>query len=149
MGKNKIVKIGCASAFWGDTNSAAPQLVYSGNIDYLVFDYLAEVTMSILAGAKMKNTDMGYAADFVKHMSPLLSEVKKRRIKVISNAGGINPEACRAAIMEEAKKVGVELNIALVKGDNLVDQKNQLQSLLATELESGQTTPDFITSINA
>ena len=126
MEKNKIVKIGCASAFWGDTSSAAPQLVYSGNIDYLVFDYLAEVTMSILAGAKLKNTDMGYATDFVKHMLPILNEVKKRGIKVISNAGGINPEACRAAVMEEAKKAGVELNIALVKGDNLVDQKKQL-----------------------
>jgi len=149
MGKNKIVKIGCASAFWGDTSSAAPQLVYSGNIDYLVFDYLAEVTMSILAGAKLKNTDMGYATDFVKHMSPLLSEVKKRGIKVISNAGGINPEACRAAVMEEAKKAGVELNIALVKGDNLVDQKKQLQALPVTELETGQTMPDNVTSINA
>ena len=149
MAKNKIVKIGCASAFWGDTSSAAPQLVYSGNIDYLVFDYLAEVTMSILAGAKLKNTDMGYATDFVKHMSPLLSEVKKRGIKVISNAGGINPEACRAAVMEEAKKAGVELNIALVKGDNLVDQKKQLQALPVTELETGQTMPDGITSINA
>jgi len=149
MAKNKIVKIGCASAFWGDTSSAAPQLVYSGIIDYLVFDYLAEVTMSILAGAKLKNTDMGYATDFVKHMSPLLSEVKKRGIKVISNAGGINPEACRAAVMEEAKKAGVELNIALVKGDNLVNQKKQLQALPVTELETGQTMPDGITSINA
>ena len=149
MAKNKIVKIGCASAFWGDTSSAAPQLVYSGNIDYLVFDYLAEVTMSILAGAKLKNTDMGYATDFVKHMSPILSEVKKRGIKVISNAGGINPEACRAAVIEEAKKAGVELNIALVKGDNLVDQKKQLQALPVTELETGQTMPDNVTSINA
>ncbi len=149
MEKNKIVKIGCASAFWGDTSSAAPQLVYSGNIDYLVFDYLAEVTMSILAGAKLKNTDMGYATDFVKHMSPLLSEVKKRGIKIISNAGGINPEACRAAVIEEAKKAGVELNIALVKGDNLVEQKKQLQALPVTELETGQTMPDNVTSINA
>ena len=88
MEKNKIVKIGCASAFWGDTSSAAPQLVYSGNIDYLVFDYLAEVTMSILAGAKLKNTDMGYATDFVKHMSPLLSEVKNAGSRSLVMLGG-------------------------------------------------------------
>ncbi|GIS73680.1 MAG: hypothetical protein CM1200mP10_32570 [Candidatus Neomarinimicrobiota bacterium] len=75
--------------------------------------------------------------------------MKKRGIKVISNAGGINPEACRAAVMKEAKKAGVELNIALVKGDNLFDQKKKLQALPVTELETGKTMPDGITSINA
>ena len=149
MAKNKIVKIGCASAFWGDTSSAAPQLVYSGNIDYLVFDYLAEVTMSILAGAKMKNPDLGYATDYIKHIGPLLTDIKKQGIKVISNAGGMNLKSCRNAVLEEAKKAGIELNIALVKGDNLVDQKKQLQALPVTELETGQTMPDNVTSINA
>jgi hypothetical protein len=149
MEKNKTVKIGCASAFWGDTSSAAPQLVHSGSIDYLVFDYLAEVTMSILAGAKMKNPDLGYATDFIKHIGPLLSDIKKQGIKVISNAGGINLKSCRNAVLEEAKKVGIKLNIAIVEGDNLINQENSLRELPVKELETDKAMPEEIISINA
>ena len=149
MKKNKAIKIGCASAFWGDTSSAAPQLVHSGNIDYLVFDYLAEVTMSILASAKMKNPDLGYATDFIKHIGPLLTEIKKQQIKVISNAGGINLISCRNAVLEEAKKVGIELNIAIVEGDNLINQENMLRELPVKELETDKSLPGGIVSINA
>lgn len=149
MKKNKSVKIGCASAFWGDTSSAAPQLVYSGNIDYLVFDYLAEVTMSILAGAKIKNPDLGYATDFIKHIGPLLTDIKKQGIKVISNAGGINLKSCRKAVLEEAKKAGIELNIAIVEGDNLINQENVLRELPVKELETNKAMPKGIVSINA
>ena len=149
MAKNKIVKIGCASAFWGDTSSAAPQLVYSGNIDYLVFDYLAEVTMSILAGAKMKNPDLGYATDYIKHIGPLLTDIKKQGIKVISNAGGMNLKSCRNAVLEEAKKAGIELNIAIVEGDNLINQENMLRELPVKELETDKSMPKGIVSINA
>tara|TARA_B100001146_G_scaffold131160_1_gene115217 strand:- start:274 stop:2070 length:1797 start_codon:yes stop_codon:yes gene_type:complete len=149
MKKNKTVKIGCASAFWGDTSSAAPQLVHSGSIDYLVFDYLAEVTMSILAGAKMKNPNLGYAADFIKHIGPLLTDIKKQGIKVISNAGGINLKSCRNAVLEEAKKAGIELNIAIVEGDNLINQENALRELPVKELETNKTIPKGIVSINA
>ena len=149
MKKNKTVKIGCASAFWGDTSSAAPQLVHSGSIDYLVFDYLAEVTMSILAGAKMKNPDLGYATDFIKHIGPLLTDIKKQGIKVISNAGGINLKSCRNAVLEEAKKEGIELNIAIVEGDNLINQENALRKLPVKELETGKAMPKGMVSINA
>jgi len=149
MKKNKTVKIGCASAFWGDTSSAAPQLVHSESIDYLVFDYLAEVTMSILAGAKMKNPDLGYATDFIKHIGPLLTDIKKQGIKVISNAGGINLISCRNAVLEEAKKAGIELNIAIVEGDNLINQENALRELPVKELETGKAMPKGIVSINA
>ena len=149
MKKKKIVKIGCASAFWGDTSTAAPQLVNSGGIDYLVFDYLAEVTMSILADAKMKNPDLGYATDFIKHVGPLLSEIKKQQIKIISNAGGINLKSCRNAILEEGIKAGIELKIAIVEGDNLIDQENLLRELPVKELETDKSMPKGIVSINA
>ena len=135
--------------FWRDTSSAAPQLVHSGNIDYLVFDYLAEVTMSILASAKMKNPDLGYATDFIKHIGPLLTEIKKQQIKVISNAGGINLISCKNAVLEEAKKVGIELNIAIVEGDNLINQENMLRALPVKELETDKSLPEGIVSINA
>ena len=96
---NKIVRIGGASGFWGDSMVGAPQLVNSGLIDYLVFDYLAETTMAILAAARARKPEMGYATDFVDvAMKTVLPEVMRRGIKVVANAGGINPKACAAAL---------------------------------------------------
>ncbi len=142
------VRIGCAAGFWGDTNSAAFQLVRQGEIDYLVFDYLAEVTLSIMAGARMKDANAGYAHDFVTQvMAPLAREIKEKKIKVISNAGGVNPRACREALRAVFAEAGVEMNIALVEGDDLNGRRDQFTD--CKELDTGADLPPITVTMNA
>lgn len=142
------VRIGCAAGFWGDTNSAAFQLVRQGDIDYLVFDYLAEVTLSIMAGARMKDANAGYAHDFVTQvMAPLAREIKEKNIKVVSNAGGVNPRACREALQKVFAEAGVDMNIALVEGDDLNGRRDQFSD--CKELDSGAALPPVTVTMNA
>src|SRR5690606_5787335 len=116
----RTIRIGGASGFWGDTSLAAPQLLRGAELDYLVFDYLAEVTMSIMAQARARSPEAGYATDFVRvTMAPLLRELKERGVRVVSNAGGVNPLACRDALRQAAKEAGVDLKIGVVLGDDL------------------------------
>ena len=101
---NKKIRIGCASGFWGDTDIAAPQIVEKGDVDYLVFDYLSEVTMSILAGEKLKNSNKGYTKDFINQDWTCPKKIKQKKIKVISNVGGVNIDACKKALIDEAEQ---------------------------------------------
>lgn len=150
MPSKDLIRIGCASAFWGDTETAAFQLVRQADIDYLVFDYLAEITMSILAGARMKSPDAGYATDFVTHvMAPLLPEIAEKRIRVISNAGGINPRACAAVIEKLVADKGLALKVAVVEGDNLQTQRSTLADLDLRDVDSGAAMPPMLVSMNA
>ncbi len=146
----KPIRIGCASAFWGDTETAAQQLIDHGQLDYLVFDYLAEITMAIMAGQKRKNPEAGFAHDFIHPvMAPLLAKIKAQNIKVISNAGGINPHACAQALAVEAKKQHIDLKIAVVDGDSLSHKQADYQEIALTEMFSGAKMPEKTLSANA
>ena len=148
--KKDAIRIGCASAFWGDSSVGAPQLVHGGNIDYLVFDYLAELTMPIMAGARLKDPGAGYAKDFVTvAMQSMLTEVTAKGIRVISNAGGVNPRACADALAALARQQGVELKIAVVEGDDVMPLIPELRAQGVTEFQSGAPLPKQLISANA
>ncbi|HCQ9870833.1 acyclic terpene utilization AtuA family protein [Acinetobacter baumannii] len=147
---HRVVKIGCASGFWGDTNTAAFQLVHLTDINYLVFDYLSEITMSIMAKAKMVEPKHGYALDFVSRvMAPLLKKIAEKKIKVISNAGGVNPLACRDALQKIIKEYGLDLKVAVVLGDDLLPKHELLKSQNIQEMFSGEALPEQVASSNA
>ncbi|MDO9437069.1 acyclic terpene utilization AtuA family protein [Hydrogenophaga sp.] len=148
---DKVVRIGGASGFWGDSSVGAPQLVDSGQIDYLVFDYLAELTMSILAGARLKKPELGYATDFVSvAMRAVLRDVVAKGIRVVSNAGGVNPEACAAALAALAREQGLELKIAVVTGDDVMPLLPDLRaSGDVKEMQSGAQLPEKVLTANA
>ncbi len=147
---SRTIRIGGASGFWGDSSVGAPQLVERGEVDYLVFDYLAELTMSILAAARGKNPDLGYATDFVTvTMKAILKDVLAKNIRVISNAGGVNPQACADAIAALAAQQGLVVKIAVVLGDEVGPLLPQLRAEGVRELQSGAALPEKVLTANA
>jgi len=147
--RTKPLRIGCATGFWGDSEEGATQLVMRGDIDYLVFDFLAEITMSLLARARAKKADAGYAPDFVRIVASLASEIKSRGIKIVSNAGGVNPRACGEALAQQLQSLGIALNIAVVEGDDLSSRAEEFRAAGVREMFSGTAMPTQLLSVNA
>ncbi len=139
--KEKI-KIASGQGFWGDLIDAPYDQVTKGDIDYLVMDYLAEVTMSILQKQKNKNPEYGYARDIPALMERILPTCTKKNIKVITNGGGVNPLGCAEAIKEVAHKLNItNLKIAVVVGDDIKDRIDDLVSKGESlkNMESGES----------
>lgn len=143
------LRIGCGAGFWGDSGEAPRQLVESGQIDVLVLDYLAEITMSLLARARGKDSALGYATDFPRVIAALAPQIKQQGIKVVTNAGGVNPQACRAALAALLQEAGIDLTIGIVSGDDLLPQVGQLREQGVREMFSGEAFPEKPWSANA
>jgi len=137
MSESRIVRIGCGAGFWGDSAEGPAQLVRAGQLDYLVMDYLAEITMSLLARAKAKKPEAGYATDFVDGvMKPLLPEITRQGIRVVTNAGGVNAPACCAALEAAIREAGLELRVAAVVGDDLLPRAAALREAGVTAMDA-------------
>ncbi|MFL5579259.1 MAG: acyclic terpene utilization AtuA family protein [Gemmatimonadaceae bacterium] len=120
----QVVRVAAGQGFWGDWLEAPRRQVEGGEVDYLMLDYLAEVTMSILQKQKERDPNMGYARDFVGAMASVMPAVLERGVRVIANAGGVNPPACAAAVTALAG--GDRLKIGVVTGDDLLPRLDEL-----------------------
>jgi hypothetical protein len=149
---SKTITIGGASGFWGDAALATPQLLATGKLDYIVYDYLAEITMSIMARARAADDSKGYATDFIAAvLARNLPDMAARGVKVIANAGGVNPQACAEAARSLIAEKGLKLKVATVLGDDLMANREALVAGDVREMFSGEALPEpgKIASINA
>ncbi len=144
-----LVRIGCGAGFWGDSAEGPKQLVDSGAIDYLILDYLAEITMSLLARARAKDAALGYATDLPGVVARLAPQLKAQGIKLVTNAGGVNPQACKAAIEARLQALNIDLKVSIVTGDDLMPQVDALRSSDVREMFSGDAFPAQPWSANA
>jgi len=145
-----MIRIGGGSGYWGESDMGLPQLLAEPDLDFVVFDYLAEITMSIMARAHAKDASLGYATDFVHSViGKNLPEIAETGAKLLSNAGGVNPEKCAEAVRAKIAEAGLNLSVAAVTGDNLTQRAGDFAN--AREMFSGEGFPaaDRIASINA
>jgi hypothetical protein len=153
---SRVVRVAAGQGFWGDWLEAPVRQVRGGPIDYLMMDYLAEVTMSIMQKQRSRDPAAGYARDFVPLMERILPDLVSRGIRVTSNAGGVNPRGCADAVLDVARRLGLggRLRVGLVSGDDILPR---LDELLARghelrDLDSGRPLAEvrpFVQSANA
>ena len=123
----RTIRIGNGQGFWGDNVDAPVELLRGGPIDYIGMDYLAEVTLSIMMRQKLKDPRLGYATDFIGFVRRVLPEIKERNVRILANAGGLNPRACREKIFEVARELGVSgLRVGVVEGDDIFPRLREL-----------------------
>jgi Acyclic terpene utilisation family protein AtuA len=150
--RKSSLRIGGASGFWGDAALATPQLLRAGDLDFIVYDYLAEITMAILARARAKDAALGYATDFVTQaMAPNLAAIARQGVRIIANAGGVNPQGCARALRAEIARLELTLKVAVVSGDDLMPRLDSLAAGAPADMFSGAPFPDTqsIASANA
>jgi hypothetical protein len=144
-----VTKIGCWAAFWGDTRSAVAQLLREKDLDYLVADYLAEITMALLARARAKDPEAGFVPDAITSLQPHLAEIAERGIKVVTNAGALNPAAAAAAFEAAVKEAGLDLKVAAVEGDDVLPKVDELVAAGAKDMFTGEPLPADVSTMNA
>jgi hypothetical protein len=150
------IRIASGQGFWGDQLDAPKQQVENGPIDYLMLDYLAEVTMSIMQKQRARNPALGYARDFVPLIGEILPAVVERDIRVVANAGGVNPQGCGEAVLEQARSTGLQgrARIAVITGDDILERLPELleRGVELKNMETGEplsTVLDRVQSANA
>ena len=147
-GRWDVLRIGGASGAWGDSPIGIGPLLAAG-VDILMMDYLAEVTMSLLARARAKDPEAGYPPDFVSYLSPHLNEIARRRVRVVTNAGGVNPQACKRALEQLIAQSGLPLKVAVVEGDDLMPMLDSLRAEGTREWQTGEPIPPKMLTANA
>ncbi|MEM9010766.1 MAG: acyclic terpene utilization AtuA family protein [Pseudomonadota bacterium] len=148
MGAGKL-RIGGACGFWGETDMALPQFLAEGDVDVVIFDYLAEITLSIMARARAKDPAAGFATDFPAVLAPHLTAIAEQGMRIVSNAGGLNPGACAEALRGLIAEAGLDLSVAVVTGDDLTGRATEFAEM--REMFSGDPFPpvESVASINA
>lgn len=147
----KTIHIGGACGFWGDSSLGTEQLLQVPGLNYITYDYLAELTLAIMAGMRMKNPEHGYALDFVELMKKALPTAKAKGIRIVANAGGLNPNACAAALRKALDEVGCQANIAVVSGDDATATLGRLrkEGVELKDPHSNKPAPPFFLTANA
>jgi hypothetical protein len=124
----KTISIGNAGGYWGDDPNALERQVFGGRLDYISMDFLAEITMSILQKQRSSDPEAGYARDFLPMLKRVLPKLMADRTTIITNAGGVNPQACAQAIAKLASELNLNPKVAIVYGDDILPDLGRLQA---------------------
>jgi hypothetical protein len=146
-----IIRIGNAGGYWGDDLSALKRQLQGGQLDYITMDFLAEITMSIMQKQRATNPDLGYATDFIDQLQECLPIIVEKNVRVITNAGGINPLGLGQRIVGLATKMGLKIKVGVVSGDDILSGIDHLVSLGEnfTNMETGEKFDDIRTRVTS